>query len=72
MSEHDKLFFQELGRQIRQQRKLLNLTREALAEQMGIDPVHVWKLEKGKVNMKLTTFLKLSGTLSISIPSITL
>ena len=71
MSEHDKLFFQELGRQIRQQRELLNLTRESLAEQMGIDTVHVWKLEKGKVNMKLTTFLRLSGTLSISIPSIT-
>ncbi|WP_446425486.1 helix-turn-helix domain-containing protein [Mailhella sp.] len=68
MSEEDVLLFQELGRQIRESRERQHLTREALAEKMGIDPSHVWKLEKGKVNMKLTTFLKLYTLLSLPVP----
>ncbi len=57
----------KLGIQIKQQRKLLGLTQEQLAEKAGIDNKHLSKIENGLHLPTYKTIKKLSEILQIEI-----
>ena len=50
---------QELGERIYQMRKEMHMTQEELAEALGIDGKQICKYEKGKMEVKTLTYLKL-------------
>lgn len=55
-----------LGEKIRQGRKANNLTREKLAENIGVSPRFLAEVESGKVGVSLQTLKNLSVALSTS------
>ncbi len=56
-----------IGLQIKQQRKLLGLTQEQLAEKVGIDNKHLSKIENGLHLPTYKTLKKLSEVLQVDI-----
>jgi transcriptional regulator with XRE-family HTH domain len=51
------------GDSIRRERVLQRITQERLAEMVGLHPRTVQKIEAGKVNILLTTFIRLQRAL---------
>lgn len=54
------------GRQLRQIRKLRNLTQETLGEKAGISYKYVGEMERGEVNPSLDILVRLSQVLQVS------
>ena len=49
-----------IGRALRTRREALNFSQEAIAESVGKHRVDYWRIENGKVNIRLDTLEKLS------------
>ncbi len=56
-----------MGLRIKNQRKLLNLTQEVLAEQLDISVKHFSEVERGLSGLSIENLIKLSGILGVSI-----
>ena len=63
MSENESQIALLFGEKIKAARERLNLSQEEAAELAEMNPIHFGRLERGEVNMKVTTLLKL-GVLS--------
>jgi transcriptional regulator with XRE-family HTH domain len=64
----EKQLNEYLGRQIRLQRKIQNLSIETLAEKANIHDTHLGDIERGNVNTKLTILFKISAGLNLIDP----
>lgn len=56
---------QAIGERIRDVREKLRLTRENLAEMLGLSPLYIGQLERGERQMSLDTLVKVSDYLHI-------
>ncbi|MCI6995810.1 MAG: helix-turn-helix transcriptional regulator [Eubacterium sp.] len=56
----------DIGKRIKTQRELLGITREELAEKIGITPRFCYDLELGLKGMSVQTLYKLVETLHVS------
>lgn len=56
-----------LGERLRQQRKLLSLTQEQLAERLDISIKHYSEAERGLTGMSVENLIKVSEVLQISL-----
>lgn len=63
---NDQLDLKAIGKRIRAQRENLNLTREELAEKLGLTSKFYGDLEYGTKGMSLTTLVNLSRELKLS------
>lgn len=57
---------QELGKKIREQRKLKKMTLDQLSCQAGIGKVYLGEIERGKKMPSLATFINIVNALDIS------
>lgn len=58
--------YKALGSRVRRQRRLMGLTQEALAEQIGISPSFLGHVERGTRKASLETLVALCNSLEIS------
>lgn len=63
LSRQQSARLQRFGAAVREQRRRRGLTQEALAEQLGIYPRSVQKIEAGQINVPLTTLDRLRAAL---------
>lgn len=56
----------QMGKRIRTQREILGITREELAERIGVSPRFCYDLEMGLKGMSVTTLSNLVDTLGVS------
>lgn len=56
----------EFGQRLKKARKAMNLTQEALAETLGVDRLHVTRMERGVVACSIDLLLDLSCHLQVS------
>ena len=66
MSELEKSKLKKLGRIIKLTRREMGMTQARLAELIGVEVSHIWRLEKGMSNMGLITYWRLCEVLFIS------
>lgn len=57
---------EELGKKIREQRKLKKMTLDQLSFQAGIGKVYLGEIERGKKMPSLATFIRIVNALDIS------
>ena len=57
----------ELAEVLRNRRKELNLTQEELAEKVGKKRTYIARIEKGKTDMQLSSFISISQALGIKL-----
>lgn len=57
-----------IGAVIRAQRKAINLSQEAFADEAGIDRSHMGKIERGERNVTMLNLLKIAQALK-TVPS---
>ncbi|MGJ9386230.1 helix-turn-helix domain-containing protein [Salipaludibacillus sp. CF4.18] len=62
-------FNSEIGRNIHNKRRLLDLTLEDLAEFAELNNDHISDIEKGRVNMSLHTLMKICAGLQLNSPA---
>ncbi len=55
-----------LGKRIKQAREQKHLTREQLAEAIGLKDIHITMLEEGEKPPKVSTLIKIANALEIS------
>jgi len=60
------MLYQGLGKRIRQQRKLLQMTQEKLAEEAGISLSFLGHIERGTRKASLDTLVRLCNALQVS------
>ena len=58
--------YEDLGKRVKQQRKLAHLTQEKLAEKAGISFAFVGHIERGTRKASLETLVKLANALKVS------
>lgn len=56
----------KLGCAIRERRKEIGLSQEALADACGIDRAHMGKIERGERNVTLLNVLRIASALDLS------
>lgn len=56
----------EMGNRIKKQRELLGITREEIAEQLGITPRFYYDLELGNKGMSIATMTNICNVLHLS------
>ena len=66
MSELEKSKLKKLVRTIKRTRREMGMTQARLAELIGVEVSHIWRLEKGMSNMGLITYWRLCEVLFIS------
>ena len=66
MDEEKRQRLQKLGQQIKSSRLDHNMTQAKLAELIGVEVSHIWRIEKGKVEMKVRTYLNIRKALSLN------
>ncbi len=64
--EAEKLDYVKLGKRVRQQRKLAELTQEQLAERAGISLPFLGHIERGTRKASLDTLVRLANALEVS------
>lgn len=64
---HQAIDYVKVGNRLRVERENLNMTREELAELIGISPYFLGQIERGERNMSIKTLTALSQCLHISI-----
>ena len=60
------MLYEDLGKRVKQQRKLAQMTQEKLAERAGISFAFVGHIERGTRKASLETLVKLANALKIS------
>ena len=65
-AEHDIINYAKLGERIRKQRKLANLTQEALSEKVGISLPFLGHIERGTRKASLDTLVRIANALNVS------
>jgi putative transcriptional regulator len=65
--QEDNIQLKKLGNHIKQLRKSKNLTLSALCYKNGLEPSTLSRIEKGIVEPKYLTLLKISAALEISL-----
>lgn len=60
--EHSQLL--RIGRVIREERKALGLSQEALADAAGLDRSHMGKIERGERNVTLLNFIRIATAIN--------
>ena len=55
-----------IGERIRKERERARLTRENLAERLGLSPLYIGQLERGERQMSLDTLVKVSDQLHVA------
>ncbi len=63
----NSLDFKEIGIRVRSEREKYGLTREGIAEIIGLSPFYIGQIERGDRRMSLETLYKVSDSLNISI-----
>ena len=58
--------YQELGRRVRQQRTMLGLTQEELAEKAGISTSFVGHIERGEKKFSIGTLVSICNAMEIT------
>ncbi|WP_218000672.1 helix-turn-helix domain-containing protein [Rossellomorea vietnamensis] len=58
-----------IGKQIRTERKLQNLTIDELAELAGLHHTHMGDIERGNVNTTIVTLFNVAAALNLDDPS---
>jgi transcriptional regulator with XRE-family HTH domain len=58
-----------IGKQIRKERKLQNLTIDELAELAGLHNTHMGDIERGNVNTTIFTLFNVASALNLNDPS---
>lgn len=58
--------YESLGKRIRQQRKLLNMTQETLAKAIGVSTSYVGHIERALKHCSLDTLVALCNALQVS------
>ena len=61
------LNFNDIGAKIRLERERLDLTREKLAEIIGLSSFYIGQIERGDRKMSIDTLAKIANTLHISV-----
>ena len=61
------LNFQTIGRKIKERRKDLHITQEAIANYLDINPSHISNIECGRANSSLTILVKIANYLECSV-----
>lgn len=61
------LNFQLIGRKIRERRKSLHVTQEAIANYLDVNPSHISNIECGRANPSLTILVKIANYLECSV-----
>jgi len=56
-----------IGQRMRHEREILGLSREELAEIIGLSDYYVGQLERGERQMSLPVFVKVAGCLHVSL-----
>lgn len=59
-----------LGTVIREQRKTLNFSQEAFADEVGIDRAHMGRIERGERNVTLLNLMRIAKALNSSASQI--
>jgi len=59
----DKIY---LGKQIREQRQLKKIKQDKFSEMVGISPVYLSDIERGRKSPSMETFIKIVNTLGVS------
>ncbi|MDD3437082.1 MAG: helix-turn-helix transcriptional regulator [Candidatus Gastranaerophilales bacterium] len=63
---HEKEIMRKFGNNLRAERARLGLSQEKLAELAGLSCfTHIGKIERGEINAKLTTIVKLLKALNL-------
>lgn len=57
----------KLGKRIRELREKKGLSQAALARASGLWPDYLGRMERGGTNLRLSTLLKIAGSLDISV-----
>ena len=67
MQENNEKILKNLGNHIRSLRKQKKLTLEALCYKNGLEPSTISRIEKGLVDPKYTTLLKLASAYKLTL-----
>ncbi len=59
-----------LGTVIREQRKTLNFSQEAFADEVGIDRAHMGRIERGERNVTILNLMRIAKALNSSASQI--
>lgn len=59
-----------IGTVIREQRKTLNFSQEAFADEVGIDRAHMGRIERGERNVTLLNLIRIAKALNRSASQI--
>lgn len=62
-----KLDFSMVGLRMRERRKYLGITQEAIANQLDINPSHISNIECGRTNPSLTSLIYIADILQCSV-----
>lgn len=60
------MLYEDLGKRVKQQRKLAHLTQEKLAEKAGISFAFVGHIERGTRKASVETLVKIANALKVS------
>lgn len=61
------LNFQLIGQKIKERRKYLHITQEAIANYLDVNPSHISNIECGRANPSLTVLVKIANFLECSV-----
>lgn len=67
MNTAEEKYFENLGSKIRELREVKGIDQKAFAFDCGIGRTQLYMIENGKTNPRLSTLLKISDGLGISI-----
>lgn len=56
----------EFGRRVAELRKINGMTQEELAEKLGVEKLHISRMERGVVACSIDLLLEMSATLAVS------
>lgn len=62
-----ELNFNVIGQKIKERRKNLGITQEAIANALNVNPSHVSNIECGRANPSLTALVKIANILQCSV-----
>ena len=55
------------GTILKEKRRGLNLTQESLAEKVGLERSYIAKIEKGKTDIQISSFVRIAQALGLNI-----
>ena len=70
MEDSELDYLVSLGSRIRELRQQKQLGLEELADRAGIHRTHLWKIEKGRLNAGVLSYLRLAHELELPVGSL--